>query len=278
MTRKLFCEISPLTYKISETKEIIIRCAKWAINNSNYAKTYSEKKLPIKIYKHKSLIRRKLGNVDMKLQENKATNLSLAAPKINGIIIKPQEVFSFWKLVNKCTESRGYKEGLVIKSGNVDKGIGGGMCQFTNLIHWMILHSPLTIIEQHHHNHIDIFPDYGRKIPFGTGTSIMYNYLDYQFINNTEQEFQLITYTTDNYLCGELRSDKEIDYSYHIEEENSYFIKKEDGYYRNNEIYRMKIDKRTGNLVEKLLVIENNSRVLYDEKHIPLEKIKTIIE
>lgn len=93
----------------------------------------------------------------MKLQENKATNLSLAAPKINGIIIKPQEVFSFWKLVNKCTESRGYKEGLVIKSGNVDKGIGGGMCQFTNLIHWMILHSPLTIIEQHHHNHIDIF-------------------------------------------------------------------------------------------------------------------------
>lgn len=40
----------------------------------------------------------------------------------------------------------------------------------------------------------------------------------------------------------------------------------------------MKIDKRTGNLVEKLLVIENNSRVLYDEKHIPLEKIKTIIE
>lgn len=43
MTRKLFCEISPLTYKISETKEIIIRCAKWAINNSNYAKTYSEK-------------------------------------------------------------------------------------------------------------------------------------------------------------------------------------------------------------------------------------------
>lgn len=278
MTRKLFCEISPLTYKISETKEILIRCIKWAINRSDYSKTYSEKKLPIKIYKHKSLIRRKLGNVDMKLQENKATNLSLAAPKMNGIIIKPQEVFSFWKLVGKCTESKGYKEGLVIKSGNVDKGIGGGMCQFTNLIHWMILHSPSTIIEHHHHNNIDMFPDYGRKIPFGTGTSIMYNYLDYQFKNNTKQEFQLITYTTDNYLCGELRSNKEIDYSYHIEEENSYFLKKEDGYYRNNEIYRIKIDKRTGNIVEKILVIKNNSRILYDEKHIPLEKIKTTIE
>jgi vancomycin resistance protein VanW len=110
----------------------------------------------------------------MRLQDNKAVNLSLAAPKINGIIIKPQEVFSFWKLVGECTEAKGYKEGLVIKSGKVDKGIGGGMCQFSNLIHWMILHSPMTIIEHHHHNQIDMFPDYGRQIPFGTGTSIMY--------------------------------------------------------------------------------------------------------
>lgn len=274
MARRLFCEISPLTYKISVTKNIMIRRMEWHIHKKKYADTYNQEKLPVTIYKHNSLIRRKLGNVDMRLQENKAVNLSLAAPKVNGIIIKPQEVFSFWKLVGKCTESKGYKEGLVIKSGQIDKGIGGGMCQFTNLIHWMILHSPLTIIEHHHHNQIDIFPDYGRKIPFGTGTSIMYNYLDYQFINNTDQEFQLIAYTTDEYLCGELRSNKPLDYAYHIKEENSYYEKREDGYYRNNEIYRLIVDKKTGKTIKKELIAKNCAKVLYDEQYIPSDRIK----
>ncbi|MDD4049060.1 MAG: VanW family protein, partial [Clostridia bacterium] len=226
----LFCEINSLTYRISVKKGIYLRKLKWLKNRNVYASMRKTKRLPNKVYIYKSLIRRQLGNVDTDLQENKAVNLSIAVPKVNGVIIKPHEIFSFWKLVGNCTEARGYKEGLVIKGGEVSKGIGGGMCQFTNLIYWMVLHSPLTIIEYHHHNNIDMFPDYGRQIPFGTGTSIMYNYLDFQFINNTNQTFQLIIYITDKYLCGELRSEKEIEYSYHIVEENQYFDKEKDRY------------------------------------------------
>ncbi|WP_242860872.1 VanW family protein [Defluviitalea phaphyphila] len=251
MAKKLFCELNPITYKISVFKGIFFRKLKWLMNRNIYAKEFKKRKLPIKVYEHKSLIRRKFEGVDMRLQENKAVNLALAVPKINGIIIKPKEVFSFWKLVGSCTKLKGYKDGLIIKAGKVDHGIGGGMCQFTNLIHWMILHSPLTIIEHHHHDNIDMFPDYERKVPFGTGTSIMYNYLDYQFINNTNQTFQLIIYTTDKYLCGELRTDKELDHFYHIVEENSYFTKEGDEYYRNNEIYRIEIDKKQENILVK---------------------------
>ncbi|MDU6359766.1 MAG: VanW family protein [Clostridiales bacterium] len=58
-------------------------------------------------------------------------------------------------------------------------------------MHWMILHSPLTITE-HHHDNLDLFPDYGSQIPFGTGTSIHYNYLDYRFTNTTDNTFQLM--------------------------------------------------------------------------------------
>lgn len=274
MSRKLFCEFNPFTYRLSVTKGIFIRKAKYLFDGNEYVSTFKTEKLPVTIYKHKSLIRRRLGNVDMKLQENKAENLELAAPRVNGIIIKPNEVFSFWRLVGNCTKRKGYKEGLVIKSGNVNRGIGGGMCQFTNLIHWLVLHSPLTIVEHHHHNNIDMFPDYGRQVPFGTGTSIMYNYLDYQFVNNTNQTFQLITYTTDEYLCGELRSDKQIEHSYHIVEENNYFVKEKDSYYRNNEIYRKEIDKKTGNTINKNLVLRNHAKVLYDEEYITVGKIR----
>jgi len=274
-TRKLFCEISPTTYKISLYKGIILRKIKDLFSGNRFSKKKENEKLPVLVYKHTSLIRRKLGNVDLQLQENKAVNLSIATPKINGIIIKPGEIFSFWRLVGNATERKGYKPGLTIKQGATSSGIGGGMCQFTNLIHWMILHTPLDIIEHHHHDNIDLFPDFGRKVPFGTGTSISYNYLDYRFKNNTNQSFQIIVYTTDEYLCGEIRTTRELEYSYHISCEDEYFSREGDDVYRNNKIFRSVIDKRTGNEISKNMIKLNHAKVMYDTSDLIIrEEIK----
>ncbi len=57
--------------------------------------------LPALIYGHKSLIRRRLGQVDMELQENKAVNLALAAPRVNGVFIQPGQTFSVRRLVSR---------------------------------------------------------------------------------------------------------------------------------------------------------------------------------
>lgn len=274
MSRKLFCQISPLAYKISIMKCQIQRYIKWIISDKKYAKTFSEKKLPIIIYKHKSLIRRTLGNADQKLQENKAINLGIATPKVNCILIRPKETFSFWRLVGRCSRNKGYMNGLIIRGDKIDCGLGGGMCQFTNLLHWMILHSPMEIIEHHHHNSIDLFPDFNRQIPFGTGTSIMYNYLDYQFTNNTDNTFQIIVYTNETHLCGELRCISELDSSYHIVEENHYYSSESDGYYRNNEIYRETYSNETGILKSRELIKTNHSKVMYDYMYIPNDKIR----
>lgn len=264
MKRKLFCELSPLTYAISEKKCVLLRMAKNLFTAHSFAKTKSEEKLGCLIYKHNSLIRRQLGNVDMELQENKAVNLSLAAPKINMLLIRPGETFSFWYLVGSLSAKKGYKEGLTIFSDHPSSGIGGGMCQMTNLIHWMVLHSDLKITEHHHHDQIDLFPDYHRTIPFGTGTSIMYNYLDYRFKNTTDLTYQLVIYTTDKYLCGELRANKRQRYKYHITAENVHFSREEGTVYRNGEVYREKIDCKTGDHIEKELIRKNHARVCYD--------------
>ena len=74
--------------------------------------------LPVVVYAHKSLIRRTLGTVDQKLQENKAVNLSLAAPRVNGVLIRPGETFSFWRMVGPCTARRAvFYERTVILDG-----------------------------------------------------------------------------------------------------------------------------------------------------------------
>ncbi len=274
MKRKLFCEISPLTYKLSTKKQILLRRIKNLYQRNSFASMIEKYRLPFIIYRHNSLIRRKLGDVNLLLQENKAINLGIAAPKISGIVIKPNEVFSFWGLVSRCGEKDGYKEGLIIANGVPSSGIGGGLCQLTNLIHWMVLHSPLTIIEHHHHDGVDLFPDYNRQVPFGVGTSICYTYLDYRFKNNTDHTYQLITYVDNEYLRGELLCDKEQKISYHITAQNEYFHKKNEFFYRHNEIYRKQIDRVTGNCVEDKLVMENNAKVMYDNALIDRCKIR----
>lgn len=266
--RKLFCEISPLTFKISTLKCKLVRNLKDVIFNRNIAKSRQTSPLPVVIYAHKSLIRRKLGNVNMQLQENKALNLNLAAPKVSGIIIKPGETFSFWKLVGECTKRKGYREGLTISGGAAKQGVGGGMCQFTNLIHWLVLHTPLEVTEHHHHDGLDLFPDFGRQVPFGVGTSIKHNYMDYRFKNTTDMAFQLIIYITDEYLCGEIRAEKPISVKYHIKVENEYFSKEDEFIYRNNKIFRECVDKISGNLLEKMIVKENHAKVMYDPEFI----------
>ena len=110
MAKKLFCELSPLTYRISTQKEIALRHLRDLPLRGRFAQEKSQEALPVRVYRHSSLIRRRLGNIDMRLQENKAVNLSLAAPKVDHLLIRPGEIFSFWRLVGNPTARAGYRE------------------------------------------------------------------------------------------------------------------------------------------------------------------------
>ena len=239
MHRRLFCELSPLAYRISVEKSCALRTLRDGFSTERFPKLRLEAPLPALVCRHNSLIRRTLGRVDPVLQDNKAVNLALAAPKINGILIRPGETFSFWHLVGRPSAANGYRTG-------------------------MVLHAPLTITEQHHHDKFDLFPAFGRQVPFGTGTSIFYNYLDYRFRNDTEQTYQLLVHTTPTHLCGELRTDAPLAVKYHIAAENERFVREDGVVYRCGEVYRTMVDKTTGNVLSRELLRRNHARVLYD--------------
>ena len=264
MKRKLFCELCPFTYRLSMEKEIMKRHLTDVCKRLRFAQQRTKEALPVVIYRHNSLIRRRLGNVDMQLQENKAVNLALAVKHIDGVLIHPGETFSVWKLIGRTTESKGYKVGLTITHGKPAKGVGGGMCQLSNLIHWMVLHSDLTITEHHHHDGLDLFPDHGRQIPFGTGTSISYNYIDYRVKNNTSNTSQLKLWVDDEYLCGELRATTPQQHTFHIHAEIEYFSREGGVIYRYGQVFRDVIDRTTGGQLDSQLIRTNHARVMYD--------------
>lgn len=273
-TRRLFCDLSPCCYAISVFKGCLARRLRDLFSRERFARVRTAEALPVRIYRHKSLIRRRLGGVEMELQENKAVNLALAAPRISGVLIRPGETFSLWRLVGRTSVRKGYREGLIIKRGSPDRGIGGGLCQLSNLIHWIVLHTPFVITEYHHHDGVDLFPDFGRQVPFGVGTSISYNYLDYRFRNETDQTFRLVVHTDETYLTAELQAEHALETAYHIESRDEHFIREGGVYFRCGEVRRRTVDKRSGRTLADELLKVNRARVMYDARHLAAEKIR----
>lgn len=256
-------EIHPFFYHARIEQKRFFRYISNLKAKKQFARQKVEKNFQFSCKKHQSLLRRRLGDSDPVLQENKIVNLGIAASRIDGILIQPGEVFSFWKLVGRATKKKGYIEGMQLSRGEVKTGIGGGICQLANLLYWMVLHTPMTVIERHHHS-FDPFPDEGRVLPFGSGASVFYNYVDLRFKNTTPYTFQIRIWLTNRHLKGAIFVNEEMEYSYHIEEREHQFYRHNEKDYRQNEIWRRTIDKRTGDCVGEELLIKNNSEVKYE--------------
>lgn len=206
---------------------------------------------------------RKLGDTDPQLQVNKIINLKVAVSCLDGVLIRPGETFSFCKLVGKPTSRRGFVEGLELCRGEARRGVGGGICQIANLLHWLVLHSPLTVVERSQHS-FDPFPDEGRIIPFGTGAAIFYNYVDYQFANQTPWTFQIRLWLTDKTLEGDLRCSHELEHKYRVIEKNHAFLRIGTRFHRTNEIWRKKTRKCESVAESEELITRNFALLKYE--------------
>lgn len=253
---------SKLRLYIGKKYYTLKRYGDWYFHRKGYSKSISQNILQFTIFSHKSLLLRKLQGVDLNLQFNKITNLKIATQKINGVCIKPGETLSYWRHIGKPTRIKGYKDGLVLNpDGTFGKGVGGGLCQLSNLIYWMTLHTPMRVIERHRHSH-DIFPDSNRTQPFGSGATCVYNYMDLQIYNVTDIEYQLIVFLTEDYLVGEWRCKAPHKYSYQVYEKEHYISSTFwGGYVRNNIINRRIFEN--GEFIKDEFVTENHALMMY---------------
>ncbi len=271
--KRLFCDINPFCYAISLEKERFKRHIKNLLSKEKFAKAKQAEKLPCVVSEHRSNMIKRAPGVDLTHQLNKAVNIDLAARKINGIIIKPGETFSFWKLVGKITKSRGYKDGRIIQKNRLIAGIGGGLCNLSNTIHVLVLHSPLKVTEFHNHSDA-LAPDEGKRVLFSAGTSVCYNHIDFRFKNTTDQRVQLLVWCDGEDLCAELRSEREYPVRFELVEEDHHFKLHGEKFYRNSKIYRNTIDRATDEVVKKELILDNHSEVMFDYDLIPKEQIR----
>ncbi len=239
------------------------RRLEWLANAHNYTGLPTATRLEHSIFRHRSMLLRPLKDVEMYLQHNKITNLRLAIEQIDGVVIRPGETFSVWRLVGRPSARRGFLDGLVLHNGRIEKGIGGGLCQLGNLLYWMALHSPLTIAERYRHG-FDVFPDINRTIPFACGATLAYNYIDLQLRNDTQVTYQIKLWLDDEYLHGELLANKPLESTYEVFE-TDHLIKLQPwgGYTRHNRIWQRSTSIIDG-ATETRLVTENHAIMMYE--------------
>ena len=273
--KKLFCEISPTTYAISLKKEILKRHVKNLLSREHFSTRRQEERLPVVVAAHGGNMIKRGPGIDPVLQANKAENIRLACSHINGIIVQPGETFSFWKLVGKTSRRHGFADGRVLVNGRLVAGVGGGLCNLGNTINVVILHSPMTITELHHHSDA-LAPDHdGHRVPYSAGTSVNYNFIDYRFRNDTEQPVQLCTWCEGDDLHAELRTVKPFDTTYRLVEEDHHFHQEDNGkYYRCSRIYRETLDRQSGEVIGRELHWRNHSEVMFDYSLLPQDLIR----
>ena len=253
---------SPLRLRLGMLYYGSLRKIRWRKQRNLFASTYQEEPFPFLYASHQTVLLRQLKDVDMWMQENKITNLKIAANRLNAITIRPGEVFSYWKLIGKPTRRKGYLPGMILRNGTFQAGVGGGLCQLSNLIFWMALHTPLTVVERHRHGY-DVFPDSNRTQPFGSGATCFYPHGDLMLQNNTPDTFQLLVRVGAECLEGEWRVSAPPRYRYAVVERN-HEMRGEywGGYSRHNELYQQRFDFE-GPLIEERLIVRNSAIMMY---------------
>ncbi|UHA72798.1 VanW family protein [Paenibacillus sp. 481] len=238
------------------------RYVKWFTMRKQFATTRLKELLPYVVATHQTPLYRVLQHVDMHIQRNKVHNLKLAIAQLDGLIVNPRETLSYWRLIGNPTRRKGYVEGMILFYGQMKLGIGGGLCQLSNLIYWITLHTPLQVTERHRHSY-DVFPDANRTQPFGSGATCAYNYLDLMIRNDTDDAYQLHLYVTDEMLVGEWRSVMPSRYQVHIyEREHRMYEQPWGGYVRENVIAR-KVINEAGECCKDEEVARNQALMMY---------------
>lgn len=110
-------------------------------------------------------------------------NISLASSKFNGILVAPEEIFSFNKALGDVSVYTGYKQAYIIRDGRTVLGDGGGVCQVSTTLFRALLKAGLPIIERRAHSYRVSY--YEQDSPPGLDATVYDPTTDLKFKNDT---------------------------------------------------------------------------------------------
>lgn len=256
MTRKRITQIFPFLLPLRIWQRNLFYQISMYFDKHKYAKGVQEELLKYEVCQSKTLMINKNSGQNIIYQNNKVHNLKIVSKTMNKILIYPGEVFSFCKLSNKSRKYGSYKEGLVLVDGKIVFEKGGGICHLSNLLYYLFLMSPLTIIERHAHK-VKSFPNPDKDSLDGIDATIHSGWLDLKVRNDTNHIYQIVIDFDEDYMYGKILSNDKIKQNYSIINLSPKYIRKNNKIYESVSVVRIIRDRDTNEMI--------NSEKLYDE-------------
>ena len=111
-------------------------------------------------------------------------NVALAASRLNGVLIKPGETFSFNDAVGDISAATGYQSAYIIKEGRSVLGDGGGVCQVSTTLFRAALAAGHPIVGRREHTYrVKYYEQAGYKP--GLDATVFAPSVDFKFKNDT---------------------------------------------------------------------------------------------
>ncbi|MBI2431128.1 MAG: VanW family protein [Candidatus Levybacteria bacterium] len=114
---------------------------------------------------------------------NRIYNITLAATRLNGLLVLPGETFSFGNALGDISSFTGYKQAYIIQDGRTVLGDGGGVCQVSTTFFRALLAAGLPIVERHAHDYRVGY--YEQDSPPGFDATVYVPSIDLRFKNDT---------------------------------------------------------------------------------------------
>jgi vancomycin resistance protein VanW len=212
---------------------------------------------------HASPLRRPGTTAEPRLQAGKERNVAVAAARLDRALLAPGRTLSYHHAVGRPSRAAGFVPGLELHDGTLAEGVGGGACQVANLLYYLALTGALTIVERHRHT-LDLFPDADRRVPFGCGATVFYNWADLRVANPLDVAIALRLRIDDGQLVGELWAAEPVDLRAEVYEVDHRFFEQDGAWWRENRIRRRIVRASDGALLVDHEVAHNLARCAYE--------------
>ncbi len=262
MSRKLVTQLFPFLLPLRLWQRKKWYYLKMRFDGNRYA-THKEALFSYELASDKSLLINEHTGADIKYQYNKVHNLRLASEAVSRIVIRPGETFSLWWLTRHADRREAYKDGLCVHSGKLVAVYGGGLCQLSNMLFWLFLHTPLTIVERHKHG-VKEFPNPSPDDPCGVDATILEGWLDLRVRNDTGEAMQIELTQDDTYYYGKILVSCPPEKRYDVINQNLQYIERTGKTYESVDVIRRTIDMKTGSLLAQDMLYTNVSEIGYD--------------
>lgn len=263
MSRKRLTQVFPwlLPLRIRQRKFCFYRNMKK--DKNSYAATLRQDPLPVELYASSCPMYNPDTGFDMIYQENKVHNLKLAAKTVDGLLIRPGETFSFWNAARFADREIPYREGLTEIDGKLTTTKGGGLCMITNLLFWVFLHSPLTIVERHGHPRKD-FPEPPSDAPLGVDATVAEGWLDLKVRNDTKRTFQIGVTFDETHITGTLRMEQDEGISYRVYNGPVTYERQNGTVIESVDVIRERISRERGEVLTQKVMYCNQCEIGYE--------------